>query len=209
MNFLKGYADGDGSVYQRSSNGGGHRDTHLYITEGDLKRATELKSIFRRIFGRGYTYRPRRRNYWLINLSLNPDNALLLLENGFFSHFPKMQTRIAEKTMDSKVTGALLHLHDLFADKSFSTEDLARLSPGIRPWFVSTAVRQGYLRPVGVQTPTAGGAKWFRLYKLTERSLSLIKLISPFRSNVNQQRSSSSSRQTEPDNHRMSTLSQA
>jgi len=173
LKFLSGYAEGDGSISLRHQKRNPNASL-LYITEGNYSQARRLRSIFKRLFGKGYLYHPNHRNYYLAFLSLRPDDALILLRQGFFTHSDQMRKRLASKAIESKRMVRLVTLYRVFGDSSFTLRDIGRLGSSINYTTLNRAVNQGILKDAGAQPAREEHVKWYRLYKFTDFGLDLI-----------------------------------
>jgi hypothetical protein len=179
LKFLSGYAEGDGSISLRHQTKNPNAAL-FYITEGDESQARKLCLIYKRLFGKGYLYHPARRNYYLVCLSLTPDDALTLLRHGFFVHYDEMRKRLVSKAMESKRTIRLIALHKAFGDNSFTLHDIERLGLNVSYTTLHRAVRQGILKVTGAQPAREEHVKWYRLYGFTNFGLDLIDPILSF-----------------------------
>lgn len=175
--FLNGCSDGDAGVQVARQRRSDKFRAVFYITEGREIYASRLVKVFKVILGVGSTYKPRKRNYFLVQASLSPDRAALLLTSGFFRWHASNMGRLGRKALDSAYLSRYTRLFSLFGSNPFSRRDLDRLAPDMSPDFVGRSVGTGFLLPIGVARTPNKNYHWCRSYKLSTKGSILAKLI--------------------------------
>lgn len=169
FDFLNGYSDGDGAVPVSRQPRSDKKRVILSLTEGRLVYASRVLKLLRRILGVGSIYRPRGRNYYLVNATLNPQNAALLLLHDFFSAHTENRRRVAQKAFDSAYMRRYVKLFSQFGATNFSREDFQKFSLDMPPDFIGRAVAQKDLIPVGVVRTSGALFHWYRSYLLSTK----------------------------------------
>ncbi len=178
LSFLRGCADGDGSISRSKQIKSKKMRMTFYLTEAREPYALKLKDMFRKVLGSSRVYRPRNRNYYLVISSLSPERSVLLLTHKFFSYHPEMRRRLAVKVLDSRYLTNFVRLHSLFGTLAFSVSDLAKLAPDIHADFIGRAVVRKQLLPCGVApSGIAAWPRWHRLYRLADNTLEMTKCV--------------------------------
>jgi transcriptional regulator with XRE-family HTH domain len=176
--FLRGCANGDGTVSKSKQAKAQKKRFRFFLTEGSRHHAERLTLTFKEILGVGHMYKPRRRNYYLVICSLSPEKASYLLKNDFFSFRHDMRARLAEKARDSKYISQVVRIYSEYGTSIFSLADVTGLTGRIRADFIGRAVGRGDLIPGGTQaTGTSAGPHWFRQYRIAPKAKELAERI--------------------------------
>lgn len=139
----------------------------VLLDRGQAGLRFQTQKGHRNTFGIGSMYKPRGRNYFLVNATLTPERAALLLVHGFFSRYPENRRRLASKALDSACISRYVLLFSAFDSKPFSREDLKRERLEVKPDFIGRSVLRGFLKPFGVVKTRGNEYHWCRSYTLS------------------------------------------